>query len=118
MSFVAVATLDELSPEVPLAVDEHELAIVLHQGEYFAIHNICSHGHVPLSDGDVEDGAIECYLHGSRFDLRSGRSPSTSIRSRSRTSRYWSISTIPSLISRSPEQPCPTSSSPTFTPMS
>ena len=73
MSFVAVATLDELIPEVPLAVDEHEIAIVLHRGEYFAIHNLCSHGHVPLSDGDVEDGSIECYLHGSRFDLRSGR---------------------------------------------
>ena len=67
MSFVAVATLDELIPEVPLAVDEHELAIVFHRGEYFAIHNLCSHGHVPLSDGDVEDGSIEC------FDLRNGR---------------------------------------------
>ena len=66
MSFVAVATLDELIPEVPLAVDEHEIAIVFHRGEYFAIHNLCSHG-------DVEDGSIECYLHGSRFDLRNGR---------------------------------------------
>ena len=73
MSFVTVATLDELIPEIPLAVDEHEIAIVLHRGEYFAIHNLCSHGHVPLSDGDVEEGSIECYLHGSRFDLRSGR---------------------------------------------
>ncbi len=73
MTFTAVATLDELTADVPLAVDEHQLAIVAHQGEYFAIHNLCSHGRVALSEGDVEDYAIECYLHGSRFDLRSGR---------------------------------------------
>jgi len=27
---------------------------------------------VPLSEGDVEDGTIECWRHGSRFDLRTG----------------------------------------------
>ena len=25
-----------------------------------------------LSDGDVEDGALECWKHGSQFDLRTG----------------------------------------------
>ncbi|MDO5084102.1 MAG: non-heme iron oxygenase ferredoxin subunit [Arachnia propionica] len=74
MSFIAVAGVDELVGQTPLAIDEHELAIVRHEGEYFAIHNLCSHGHVALSEGDVADGAIECYLHGSRFDLRTGRS--------------------------------------------
>ena len=43
-----------------------------HEGEYFAIQNECSHAKVPLSEGDVEDCSIECYLHGSRFDLRTG----------------------------------------------
>ncbi len=32
----------------------------------------CSHGQVELSEGDVEDGYIECWLHGSRFDLTTG----------------------------------------------
>jgi 3-phenylpropionate/trans-cinnamate dioxygenase ferredoxin subunit len=27
---------------------------------------------VPLSEGDVEGATIECWRHGSRFDLRSG----------------------------------------------
>jgi 3-phenylpropionate/trans-cinnamate dioxygenase ferredoxin subunit len=26
-----------------------------------------------LSEGDVEDGTIECWLHGSKFDLATGR---------------------------------------------
>ncbi|MEE6282975.1 non-heme iron oxygenase ferredoxin subunit [Georgenia sunbinii] len=42
-------------------------------GEFHAISDICSHGQVSLSDGDVEDCTIECWLHGSRFDLRSGK---------------------------------------------
>ncbi len=33
----------------------------------------CSHGQVALSDGDVEDGFVECWLHGSRFDLLTGK---------------------------------------------
>ncbi|MDP9434780.1 MAG: non-heme iron oxygenase ferredoxin subunit [Actinomycetota bacterium] len=42
-------------------------------GEVFAVHDVCSHADVPLSEGDVEDGTVECWLHGSRFDLRTGK---------------------------------------------
>ena len=50
-----------------------EVAIVRDEdGELHAISDICSHGAVSLSDGEVEDCSIECWLHGSRFDLRTG----------------------------------------------
>ncbi len=42
-------------------------------GEFHALSDICSHGQVNLSDGEVEGATIECWLHGSTFDLRSGR---------------------------------------------
>ncbi len=42
-------------------------------GEVFAIHDVCSHAEVALSEGEVEDGTVECWLHGSRFDLRTGK---------------------------------------------
>ena len=32
----------------------------------------CTHAEVPLSEGDVENGTVECWMHGSRFDLRTG----------------------------------------------
>ncbi|MEX2291197.1 MAG: non-heme iron oxygenase ferredoxin subunit [Mycobacteriales bacterium] len=41
-------------------------------GEIYAIADICSHANVALSEGDVENGRIECWLHGSLFDLRTG----------------------------------------------
>ena len=33
----------------------------------------CSHAAIALSEGDVEGLQIECWLHGSRFDLRTGK---------------------------------------------
>ncbi len=77
-----MADVSEVTADRPLAVEirstgsgqaDLDVAIVLHKGEYFALVDECTHGAVPLSEGDVEDGAIECYLHGSVFDLRTGR---------------------------------------------
>ncbi|WP_425954120.1 non-heme iron oxygenase ferredoxin subunit [Xylanimonas sp. McL0601] len=42
-------------------------------GEYHAISDICSHGQVSLSDGEVEGCLVECWLHGSQFDVRTGK---------------------------------------------
>jgi 3-phenylpropionate/trans-cinnamate dioxygenase ferredoxin subunit len=41
-------------------------------GEIFAIDDTCSHQDASLSDGWLEDCEIECPLHSSRFDLRTG----------------------------------------------
>jgi 3-phenylpropionate/trans-cinnamate dioxygenase ferredoxin subunit len=48
------------------------VCIARSNGEVFAVSDICSHADVSLSEGDVEDGHIECWLHGSMFDLRTG----------------------------------------------
>ena len=60
-----------------LAVDVEgaEVAIVRTDDEVFAIRDECSHAAIALSEGDVDaDGCeIECWLHGSRFDLRTGK---------------------------------------------
>jgi 3-phenylpropionate/trans-cinnamate dioxygenase ferredoxin subunit len=42
-------------------------------GEVHAIRDVCSHADVPLSEGEVDDHTLECWLHGSRFDLRTGK---------------------------------------------
>jgi 3-phenylpropionate/trans-cinnamate dioxygenase ferredoxin subunit len=41
--------------------------------EVFAMSDVCSHAEIPLSEGVVEpEGTVSCWLHGSRFDLRTG----------------------------------------------
>ncbi len=42
-------------------------------GEVFAISDLCSHADVSLAEGDIEGGEVECWLHGSRFNLRTGQ---------------------------------------------
>src|SRR6201999_2941955 len=54
-------------------VDGEPVAIVRAQGEVFAIRDVCSHAEVALSEGEVDGCTIECWLHGSRFDLRTGK---------------------------------------------
>ena len=68
-------SLSELPEEGALRVvlDGVPICLARSQGEVFAISDICSHADVSLSEGDVEDGTVECWLHGSRFDLRSGK---------------------------------------------
>ena len=58
---------------VGLELDGIPVCVARTQGEIYAISDICSHADVNLSDGDVEDGTVECWLHGSRFDLRTGK---------------------------------------------
>ena len=40
--------------------------------EAFAVSNVCTHSYAELSEGDVKDFVIECWLHGAEFDLRTG----------------------------------------------
>jgi 3-phenylpropionate/trans-cinnamate dioxygenase ferredoxin subunit len=49
------------------------IAIVRTGGDFYAIRDVCSHAEIPLSEGDIDETTIECWLHGSRFDLRTGR---------------------------------------------
>jgi 3-phenylpropionate/trans-cinnamate dioxygenase ferredoxin subunit len=54
-------------------LDEVDVAVVRVGDEVFTIEDVCSHAEVPLSDGVVSGCTIECELHGSRFDLRTGK---------------------------------------------
>ncbi|MGZ4640155.1 MAG: non-heme iron oxygenase ferredoxin subunit [Actinomycetes bacterium] len=56
-----------------VVIDGVPVAVVRSEGEIYAIHDVCSHANVALSEGEVEDQTIECWLHGSRFDLVTGR---------------------------------------------
>ena len=73
--FVRACLASQVALESALAVevDDRELAIVHSGGRFYAIADECSHAAVPLSEGDVGGGEIECYLHGSRFDLATGQ---------------------------------------------
>jgi len=75
MSLVKVCPYDEV-PEngaVALEIDGTPVAVVRSGENLYAISDICSHAEVSLSQGDIYDNTIECWLHGSCFDLRTGK---------------------------------------------
>jgi len=74
VSGVRVASLAELGDDSAVRVEIGGTPVCLarSQGEVFAVSDVCSHADVSLSEGDVESGTVECWLHGSRFDLRTG----------------------------------------------
>ena len=39
-----------------------------------ALHDTCAHANGPLSEGVLANGCVECPFHGSRFDMKTGRS--------------------------------------------
>lgn len=73
-AYSSVCALSELVEGEPrkAVVDGVTVAVVLAEGEVFAINDICSHGQVSLSEGEVDGCTLECWLHGSQFDLRTG----------------------------------------------
>jgi 3-phenylpropionate/trans-cinnamate dioxygenase ferredoxin subunit len=72
---VRLCTLAELKDGEPVRVelDDIDVAVVKVHDEVFAVEDVCSHAEVPLSQGEVSGCTIECELHGSRFDLRTGK---------------------------------------------
>jgi len=75
MAFTRACALADLAPDAPVAttIDDVAVAVVLHDDDVYAIHDECSHAAIPLSEGEVDGCEIECWLHGSRFDLVTGR---------------------------------------------
>ena len=81
MTAQVVASRDDLAPGEAMRLELDgvdgslvEVALVrADDGEYFAIGDICSHGQVSLSEGEVDGYTLECWLHGSTFDLRTGK---------------------------------------------
>jgi 3-phenylpropionate/trans-cinnamate dioxygenase ferredoxin subunit len=74
-AYVRVCSLGDLVEDTPqrVEVDGVPISVVRTAGDVFAINDICSHANVSLSEGEVEDCQIECWLHGSTFDLRTGK---------------------------------------------
>lgn len=75
MSFERACALADVPSDEALAVtvDRYDVAIARDGEEVYALQDLCSHAAVSLSEGEVADCTIECWLHGSTFDLRTGK---------------------------------------------
>jgi len=74
--WVSVARAADIPPghAARVEIDEVPIAIFNVEGELYCVDDTCTHQEASLSEGDLdlERCAIECPLHGSAFDLRTG----------------------------------------------
>jgi len=68
--------VDDVAVSAAMKVELDGIAVAIVKDSSGAIHAIgdtCTHGEISLSEGFVEDEAIECWAHGSQFALRTGK---------------------------------------------
>lgn len=71
-----ICPLADLAPGDALRVDEVSPPIAVFRtddGEVFAVDDTCTHQDASLADGWLEGCEVECPLHASRFNLRTGQ---------------------------------------------
>jgi len=68
---IRVSQLQESKP-FKVVVEGQDILLAKIADQIYAVSDICTHSEVSLSEGDIEGCSIECWLHGSSFDLRTG----------------------------------------------
>ena len=73
--FIRICSTEDVPKGTAVRAVTGELEIAVVHGEddqFYAVYDECSHAAVALSEGEIDGCTIECWLHGSRFDLRTG----------------------------------------------
>jgi 3-phenylpropionate/trans-cinnamate dioxygenase ferredoxin subunit len=71
MSDLALSSLQAGKP-VRIEKNGESICVARVGDQVFAVNDVCSHSDASLSEGDITDFKIECWLHGAEFDLRTG----------------------------------------------
>ncbi|MEN3036261.1 MAG: non-heme iron oxygenase ferredoxin subunit [Candidatus Methanosuratincola petrocarbonis] len=75
MALYRVANLSEVPPNSmrPFTVSGREILVANLNGNLYAMDNRCSHRKGDLSKGALSGTTVTCPVHGSKFDLTSGK---------------------------------------------
>lgn len=67
--------LSQLIDNKPVKLEKNGKSICVTRigDQVFAVADTCTHSEASLSEGDVLDYKVECWLHGAEFDLRTGQ---------------------------------------------
>jgi len=68
---ITFSTLVDGKPQ-KISLGEKDICVARIGEEVFAVADTCTHSDASLSEGDVSNYKIECWLHGAEFDLRTG----------------------------------------------
>lgn len=74
-TWLDVAARDQLDPDFPLTVEAggQKVGLYLLGDTVHAMEDVCPHAYALLSQGFVENGMVECPLHGAQFEIGNGK---------------------------------------------
>tara|TARA_R110000787_G_scaffold92078_18_gene193856 strand:+ start:275 stop:610 length:336 start_codon:yes stop_codon:yes gene_type:complete len=75
IEFHEVANDSDIEEEsaMQVTIGKTDIALYRLEGTLYATDDICTHAYASMSDGFIEDGQIECPLHGACFDIKTGK---------------------------------------------
>ena len=68
---VSFSELEDGKPQ-KIALGDKDVCVARIGDDVFAVADMCTHSEASLSEGDISNYKIECWLHGAEFDLRTG----------------------------------------------
>lgn len=68
---VSFSELGDGKPQ-KIALGDKDVCVARIGDDVFAVADMCTHSEASLSEGDISNYKIECWLHGAEFDLRTG----------------------------------------------
>lgn len=72
--WITIAIDSELADNARKAIVVEKTPILLFKtdGTYYAIHNVCTHENLPLTEGVLENDTLICPFHGASFCIKTG----------------------------------------------
>lgn len=72
-NYIPVANLNDFTGKLKVEVEDQDILIVNVKGKIYAVSDRCGHMGLSLFYGELNDYNIECPLHGTQFDVRTGQ---------------------------------------------
>lgn len=72
--WITIATDSELTENdrKAILVQNTPILLIKSNGTYYAMHNVCTHENLPLTEGIVENDMLICPFHGASFCIKNG----------------------------------------------
>jgi 3-phenylpropionate/trans-cinnamate dioxygenase ferredoxin subunit len=55
-----------------ITVENTPILLIKTNGTYYAVHNLCTHESLPLTEGTLEGTTLSCPFHGASFCIKTG----------------------------------------------